>query len=61
MEYVKESFGSNLKKLRGEKTIEDVCNDLNLNPNVYEAYENDQREPHPNVVKLLSEYFGVEL
>lgn len=45
--------------IRGDKTIEQVCHDLNLNPNMYEAYERGDRTPVESVLKEIADYFGV--
>jgi len=48
-----------LKELRGTELIEKVCEDLNISPNTYEAYESGTRMP-PSVVKNnISKYFNV--
>lgn len=53
-------MNNNLRKLRGEKTIEEVTDALMINPNVYEAYESGKREPLPSVKKKIADYFGLK-
>lgn len=53
-------MNKHLIALRGKKTIEQVCDDLRLNPNAYEAYESGEREPLLVVKKIIASYFGVK-
>lgn len=55
------SWNEKLKELRGNKTIEQITEDLNLNPNVYEAYERGERMPFPSVKELIAKYYNISV
>lgn len=50
-----------LKKLRGNKTVEEVTDAMNLNPNVYEAYERGERMPLEPVKKIIARYYRTKV
>ena len=45
-----------MKQLRGEKTIEEVSEDLVLSPDTYMAYERGDRTPNEAVKESIAEY-----
>lgn len=45
--------------LRGSKTIEEVTTTMQLNPNMYEAYERGERIPLDPVKVIIADYFKV--
>lgn len=50
-----------IKQLRGEKTIEEVSEDLVLSPDTYMAYERGDRTPNEAVKESIAEYYGVNV
>ena len=54
-------WNEKLRKLRGEKTIEEVTEATNLNPNIYSEYEAGNRIPLPQVKEIICGYFKVNV
>lgn len=52
-------WNEKLKKLRGNKTIEEVTDAIMVSPNTYEAYEAGTQMPLPPVKELIAKYFDV--
>ena len=53
-----ETIGEKLKKLRGNKTLITVANDLGITPSSLSNYENGYRIPKDEVKKKLAIYYG---
>lgn len=58
---IKEKKMNKLIELRKDKPLEDVAEEMMLNPNMYAAYEQEEREPLPEVKKIIANYFGVKV
>jgi len=58
-----EPFASNLKKLREEKviTLDTIARDTGINKGVLSRYENNKREPNITNIKVLADYFGINV
>ena len=54
-------IGKRLKELRGEKTLENVGNDLNVTPMAVSLWERGERIPNDDMKLKISNYFGVPL
>ena len=48
-------------ELRNNKTIKEITDELELNPNMYEAYENGTRTPKDIVKTRIANYFGAKV
>lgn len=55
------TWNEKLRSLRGDKTIEDVTTTMQLNPNMYEAYEAGIRMPLDPVKEIIARYFKVSV
>lgn len=55
------SWNEKLVSLRGDTSIEMVCDVTNISPNTYEAYELGERIPEESVKELIAEFFGVSV
>lgn len=47
-----------LKKLRGNRTMEEVANALEVSQSALSAYKNGERMPRDEVKKRIVEYYG---
>lgn len=45
--------------LRGDRTIDEVSDAMQLNPNMYEAYERGERMPLDPVKVIIADFFEV--
>ena len=54
-------FGKILVQLRGEKTQEQVANDLGLATSTIAMYETERRIPRDVIKIKLAEYYGVTI
>lgn len=54
----KKVIGERLKKLRGDKTMRQVAEDLGISYSAISMYENGERSPKDNVKKILADYYG---
>jgi len=51
--------GVRLMKLRGDKTIKEVAEAINVSPGAYCMYESGKRNPRDEVKIRIGKYFGV--
>lgn len=54
-------IGQRLIKLRGDRTRQEVCSALNLNPSALANYENGYRIPCDEVKIRLANYYHVTI
>lgn len=54
----KKVIGERLKKLRGDRTIRQVAEDLGISYSAISMYENGERAPRPAVMVKLADYYG---
>ena len=52
------NIGKRLRDLRGNKTMEEVANELNITRQAIYNYENDIRVPKDEIKIKLSEYYN---
>lgn len=57
----KKVIGERLKKLRGEKTIRQVANDVGISYSTLAMYENGYRVPKDEVKRKLAHYFDTSV
>ena len=54
-------WNERLRKLRGDRTIEEVSYATWISPDMYEAYERGDRMPPEAVKEILANYYGVKV
>lgn len=52
------TIGEKLKKLRGEKSQEEVARAVFISDSALSSYENDDRIPRDDVKRRLASYYG---
>lgn len=57
----KKVIGERLKKLRGDKTIRQVAEDIGISYAALSMYEIGKRLPRPPVMVKLANYFGTSV
>ena len=55
------STGAKLKELRGDKTQQEVANDIGITKSALAMYERDERVPRDEVKVRIANYYGVSL
>ncbi len=55
------SLGERLKKLRGKKTQQEVADHIEISRARYSHYENGRSEPDTDILRKLSNYYGVSV
>lgn len=53
------TIGEKLISLRGEKSQQEVAQDLNISVSALSMYENDNRTPRDEIKVRLAKYYGV--
>ena len=52
-------FSKNLKKLRGNRSQQEIADDLKVSRQAYTSWENGTRTPKISQIKKIAEYFNV--
>jgi len=52
-------FSSNLKKLRGNRSQQEIADDLHVTRQAYTSWENGTRTPKISQIEKIADYFGV--
>lgn len=55
------SVGERLRALRGERTQEEISNELGITKSSYAMYERGERTPRDEVKVRISKYYGVSV
>lgn len=55
------SIGEKLKKLRGDKTQEEISRELGITKSSYAMYERNERVPRDEVKVQISNFFGISV
>lgn len=51
------SIGSKLRKLRGDRTQEQVADAIGVTKSAYAMYERDERVPRDEIKKRIADYY----
>lgn len=57
----KKTMGLRLKKLRGDKAVQEVAFDLGICPSALSNYENGIRTPRDQIKFRIAQYYNVSL
>lgn len=58
MEIQDRTNGERLRRLRGERSLEEVAKACNIRPSTLSQYERDLRNPRDNIKMRLANYYG---
>ena len=53
--------GKKLRELRGEKTLQEVADDLSISKSALAMYERGERTPRDEMKAKLSEYYDISI
>lgn len=53
------SFGKNLRKLRGDKTQDEIAQDIGITKSSWAMYEREERVPRDEVKIQIAKHFGM--